>query len=40
MRGVRLSLLHRGVLSTQLRRSHGAVLRPLQILVPMVTSPG
>src|SRR6266849_2116640 len=40
LRGVRLSLLHRQVLSTQLRAlARAAALRPLQIMVPMVTSP-
>jgi len=41
LRGVRLSLLHREVLSTQLRAlARAAALRPLQIMVPMVTWPG
>jgi len=40
MRGVRLSLLHRQVLRTQLRAlARAAALRPLQIMVPMVTWP-
>ncbi len=40
LRGVRLSLLHREVLSTQLRAlARAAALRPLQIMVPMVTWP-
>src|SRR5260221_5288062 len=40
LRGVRLSLLHRPVLSTQLRAlARAAALGPLQILVPMVTWP-
>jgi phosphotransferase system enzyme I (PtsI) len=40
LRGVRLSLLHRQVLSTQLRAlARAAALRPLQIMVPMVTCP-
>jgi len=40
VRGVRLSLLHRQVLSTQLRAlARAAALQPLQIMVPMVTSP-
>jgi phosphoenolpyruvate-protein phosphotransferase (PTS system enzyme I) len=40
MRGVRLSLLHRQVLTTQLRAlARAAVLGQLQIMVPMVTCP-
>jgi phosphotransferase system enzyme I (PtsI) len=40
VRGVRLSLLHRQVLSTQLRALvRAAALHPLQIMVPMVTAP-
>src|SRR3984893_16214986 len=40
LRGVRLSLLHRQVLSTQLRAlARAAAVRPLQIMVPMVTWP-
>jgi phosphotransferase system enzyme I (PtsI) len=40
VRGVRLSLLHRPVLSTQLRAlARAAALGPLQIMVPMVTWP-
>ena len=39
-RGVRLSLLHPEVLSTQLRAlARAAALGPLKIMVPMVTSP-
>jgi phosphotransferase system enzyme I (PtsI) len=40
MRGIRLSLLHPEVLSTQLRAlARAAALGPLKIMVPMVTSP-
>ena len=40
VRGVRLSLLHREVLRTQLRAlARAAAKRPLQIMVPMVTRP-
>jgi phosphotransferase system enzyme I (PtsI) len=40
MRGLRLSLLHPGVLTTQLRALARAAARgPLQVMVPMVTSP-
>jgi phosphotransferase system enzyme I (PtsI) len=40
MRGLRLSLLHPGVLTTQLRAlARAACHGPLQVMVPMVTSP-
>jgi len=40
MRGIRLSLLHPGVLTTQLRALARAAARgPLKVMVPMVTSP-
>jgi len=40
LRGVRLSLVHREVLATQLRAlARAAAVQPLQIMVPMVTLP-